>query len=51
MAGEHILVIDDSETHRELMVLTLETLGYWVNIECCWIWRWKGSTDLRCASV
>lgn len=31
MAGEHILVIDDSETHRELMVLTLETLGYWVN--------------------
>ena len=30
MAGEHILVIDDSETHRELMVLTLETMDYWV---------------------
>ncbi len=31
MAGEHILVIDDSETHRELMVLTLETMDYWVD--------------------
>ena len=32
MAGERILVIDDSETHRELMVLTLETLEYWVEV-------------------
>jgi DNA-binding response OmpR family regulator len=31
MAGERILVIDDSVTHRELMVLTLETLDYWVD--------------------
>jgi len=31
MAGERILVIDDSESHRELMVLTLETLDYWVD--------------------
>lgn len=32
MAGERILVIDDSETHRELMVLTLETMEYWVEV-------------------
>ncbi len=31
MAGERILVIDDSATHRELMVLTLETMDYWVD--------------------
>ena len=31
MAGERILIIDDSESHRELMVLTLETLEYWVD--------------------
>jgi DNA-binding response OmpR family regulator len=31
MPGERILVIDDSETHRELMTLTLETLDYWVD--------------------
>jgi CheY-like chemotaxis protein len=30
MAGERILVIDDNAGHRELMVLTLETLDYWV---------------------
>jgi DNA-binding response OmpR family regulator len=31
MAGERILVIDDNESHRELMVLTLETLNYSVD--------------------
>ena len=30
MAGERILVIDDNQSHRELMSLTLETLNYWV---------------------
>jgi len=29
MAGERILVIDDNQSHRELMSLTLETLNYW----------------------